>query len=241
MECVLTSVLLPLTKWYRGNVKRHSKFIFPGFPDGIDQWFYSLCCFHGNDPDDLFLRSFSKETQPQFFRVVLIEFLEISNYLSCWTDRAGQIVYTQITLLLLIWVYTVCPELPVWKFTIIRAIAGQCSSPESRLVNKTKMHFTWKNLTQNHLSKRMFYILTSSPTHGMYPGVRSSRIEADSPRYCKFPKYSDTQKICCNHSKIWTIWLYHRVMHPNDADGMANSVDPDQTAVWSGSALFAQV
>ena len=32
-------------------------------------------------------------------------------------------------------------------------------------------------------------------------------------------------------------------MSPNDADGMANSVDPDQTsplgAVWTGSALFA--
>ena len=49
--------------------------------------------------------------------------------------------------------------------------------------------------------------------------------------YCKFHKYSDTQKICCNHSKILTLWLYHRVMSPNDADGMANSVDPDQTAL----------
>ena len=33
-------------------------------------------------------------------------------------------------------------------------------------------------------------------------------------------------------------------MSQNDADRMANSVDPDQTAplraVWSGSALFAQ-
>ena len=33
-------------------------------------------------------------------------------------------------------------------------------------------------------------------------------------------------------------------MNQNDADRMANSVDPDQTAplgaVWSGSALFAQ-
>ena len=30
-------------------------------------------------------------------------------------------------------------------------------------------------------------------------------------------------------------------MRPNDADGMANNVDPDQTApaVWSASALFA--
>ena len=40
------------------------------------------------------------------------------------------------------------------------------------------------------------------------------------------------------------MWLYHKVMSPNDADGMANSADPDQTAplgaVWSGSALFAQ-
>ena len=35
------------------------------------------------------------------------------------------------------------------------------------------------------------------------------------------------------------MWLYHRVMSPNDADGMANSVDPDQTAVCSWSALFA--
>ena len=33
-------------------------------------------------------------------------------------------------------------------------------------------------------------------------------------------------------------------MSQNDGDGMANGVDPDQTApvgaVWSGSALFAQ-
>ena len=33
-------------------------------------------------------------------------------------------------------------------------------------------------------------------------------------------------------------------MHPEDAEGIANNVDPDQTAplgaVWSGSALFAQ-
>ena len=26
------------------------------------------------------------------------------------------------------------------------------------------------------------------------------------------------------------MWLYHRVMSPKDADGMANNVDPDQTA-----------
>ena len=39
-------------------------------------------------------------------------------------------------------------------------------------------------------------------------------------------------------------WFYSAVMQPNDADGMANSVDPDQTApfgaVWSRSELFVQ-
>ena len=63
-------------------------------------------------------------------------------------------------------------------------------------------------------------------------------------KYRKDPKNSDTWNICCNHPKIWTRWLYRRVLHPEDAGGIANSVDPDQTAplgaVWSGSALFAQ-
>ena len=40
------------------------------------------------------------------------------------------------------------------------------------------------------------------------------------------------------------MWLHHRVMSQNDAGGIANSVDLDQTAplgaVWSGSALFAR-
>ena len=36
--------------------------------------------------------------------------------------------------------------------------------------------------------------------------------------------------ICSNHPKISTKLLYHRVMRPKDADNIANSVDPDQTA-----------
>ena len=46
--------------------------------------------------------------------------------------------------------------------------------------------------------------------------------------YCKFLKYSDTQNICCNHSKFE---LCSSTLSPNDADRMANSVDPDQT-LW---------
>ena len=34
------------------------------------------------------------------------------------------------------------------------------------------------------------------------------------------------------------MWLYHRVMSPNDADGMANSIDPDQTAPQEQSSLI---
>ena len=63
-------------------------------------------------------------------------------------------------------------------------------------------------------------------------------------QYRKVPKFSDARKLCCNHPKIGKKRLYHRVMHPKDADSIANAEDPDQTAplgaVWSGSALFAQ-
>ena len=42
----------------------------------------------------------------------------------------------------------------------------------------------------------------------------------------------------------WAGSFYYSVMGPKDEDGMAKSVDPDQTfplgAVWSGSILFAQ-
>ena len=68
--------------------------------------------------------------------------------------------------------------------------------------------------------------------------------------YCKNPKNLDTRNICGKHPKIQTRWFYRKVMHPKDADGMTNSVDPDKTAplfaqtclgaVWFGSTLFAQ-
>ena len=30
------------------------------------------------------------------------------------------------------------------------------------------------------------------------------------------------------YPKIWTVWFYHKVMCPKDADEMANSADLDQ-------------
>ena len=46
--------------------------------------------------------------------------------------------------------------------------------------------------------------------------------------YCAIHIYR--KKICCNHPKRWTRWLFLGVMHPKDAEGIANSVDLDQTA-----------
>ena len=46
----------------------------------------------------------------------------------------------------------------------------------------------------------------------------------------KIPKNLDAPKHNCNHPKIPTKWLLHRVRCPEDADRMANSADPDQTA-----------
>ena len=63
----------------------------------------------------------------------------------------------------------------------------------------------------------------------------------------KYPKNSkiwDTSNNCHNCPKNKKVWCNIAFMHPKDADGMANSVDPDQTAsseaVWSWSALFAE-
>ena len=59
--------------------------------------------------------------------------------------------------------------------------------------------------------------------------------------YCKKFENFRHLKYGCNYPKIWTIWFYHRIIHPKDADRMTNSVEPDQNApsVWSGSTLFA--
>ena len=54
----------------------------------------------------------------------------------------------------------------------------------------------------------------------------------------------DTSNNCHNCPKNRKVWCNIALMHPKDADGMANSIDPDQTAsseaVWSWSALFAE-
>ena len=49
-------------------------------------------------------------------------------------------------------------------------------------------------------------------------------------QYRKVPKFSDARKLCCNLPKIETKRPNLRVFHQKDANGIANSEDPDQTA-----------
>ena len=48
--------------------------------------------------------------------------------------------------------------------------------------------------------------------------------------YRKVPKFSDARKHCCNLPKIQTRRPKISVFYQKDANGMANSEDPDQTA-----------
>ena len=48
--------------------------------------------------------------------------------------------------------------------------------------------------------------------------------------YRKVPKFSDARKLCCNLLKIQTKSPNLRVFSQEDANGIANSEDPDQTA-----------
>ena len=48
--------------------------------------------------------------------------------------------------------------------------------------------------------------------------------------YHKVPKFSDARKLCCNLPKIQEKRPNLRVFGQKDADGIANSEDPDQTA-----------
>ena len=88
----------------------------------------------------------------------------------------------------------------------------------------------WKRfLTLHHFSYALFeFFVISLITLQLW---RLINYPTKKGRQCirHSDTHSDTQKICCNPPKVQLKWLYHRVMHPKDADGLANSVDPDQT------------
>ena len=54
--------------------------------------------------------------------------------------------------------------------------------------------------------------------------------ERDQHKYSKTPKFSDIRKLRCNLPKIQEKRPNLRVFGQKDANGIANSEDPDQTA-----------
>ena len=78
----------------------------------------------------------------------------------------------------------------------------------------------------------MMYVVSKETVDPSFKAIQSpkSALHCQPIMYRKNPKISDTQNICCNHPKSWARWRFRRVMHPKDAEGIANSVDPDQTA-----------
>ena len=57
----------------------------------------------------------------------------------------------------------------------------------------------------------------------------STDILSSHLKYCKNSKIWDTSNSCHNCPKNRKVWCNIALMHPKDADGMANSVDPDQS------------
>ena len=51
----------------------------------------------------------------------------------------------------------------------------------------------------------------------------------DKRTYRKVPRFSDARKLCCQ-PKFHTTGPNLRILHQKDANGKANSEDPDQTA-----------
>ena len=80
------------------------------------------------------------------------------------------------------------------------------------LFNATSLQIFWYMFFPPHVCWVMLYqTYISSFVANMHD------MSAVMLQYRNDPKFSDPQNICCNHSKVWTMWLYHRLMSPNDA------------------------
>ena len=60
--------------------------------------------------------------------------------------------------------------------------------------------------------------------------AKTKQSKANLKYYCKVPKFSGARKLCCSLPKIQTKRQKLRVLHGINANGIANSEDPDQTA-----------
>ena len=90
---------------------------------------------------------------------------------------------------------------------------------------------------QSHFQEGHGIFLTQEINTGIHDNVSPENMSlkvCDQSRlklaYCKVPKFLDTRKLCCNLPKIQTKRQNLRGFCQKDANGKANSEDPDQTA-----------
>ena len=81
------------------------------------------------------------------------------------------------------------------------------------------------NPAKSVLTALLCVVLNSEEKHRLHPGKSDSVCR----RIVKL-HIQNTRTNCCNYPEIVKMHFYHRIMHPEDADRMANRVDPDQTA-----------
>ena len=90
----------------------------------------------------------------------------------------------------------------------------------------------------------IFNSVTLAQTKITWGRMKGQDLRMTDSAYRKNSKIWDTSNNCHNCPKNRNVGWNIALMHPKYADGMANSVDPDQTAsseaVWSWSALFAE-
>ena len=65
---------------------------------------------------------------------------------------------------------------------------------------------------------------------GIEPVTSNTRVHTALTMYCNAPKFSGARKLRCKLPKIQTKRPNLRVFIQKDANGIANSEDPDQTA-----------
>ena len=130
--------------------------------------------------------------------------------------------------------------LNIWARNVM--FKSQCSYSLSHRASSLK----WFSRSIKHIAKSEINCHWILPFWGMSPTVFLN-FDFVSLQflygYRKNSKIWDTSNNCHNCPKNRKVWCNIALMHPKDADGIAKSVDPDQTAsseaVWSWSALFA--
>ena len=83
-----------------------------------------------------------------------------------------------------------------------------------------------------HTVTQLYLQIDDDVQHLYFPQdhIKDTDVNRSVLAYRKVPKFSDARKLCCSLPKIQVKRPNLRVFRQKDANGLANSKDPDQTA-----------